>query len=123
MHWLAPSLLFGPRGKSIEGHTEAWCIAKIQRLVGPIDPPINTQYEEDFSTADELVSTIMTDPETNMETQLITVGNLRREMENLPGPPVSAELLDFIEYLLVVDHTQRPTAQQALSHPYLKSTS
>ena len=29
------------------------------------------------------------------------------------------EELDFIEYLLIVDHTKRPTALEALQHPYL----
>jgi hypothetical protein len=35
-HWLLGKLIFGASDKIIEGHTEAWCIAKIERLVGPL---------------------------------------------------------------------------------------
>lgn len=38
---------------------------------------------------------------------------MRQELEKLPGPRVSSELIDFIEYLLVVDHTRRPTVLEA----------
>jgi serine/threonine protein kinase len=53
------------------------------------------------------------------ETQFIKVGTLRQELERLPSSKMSPELLDFIEYLLVVDHTKRSTALEALQHPYL----
>jgi serine/threonine protein kinase len=46
---------------------------------------------------------------------------LHQELEKLPGPKVSSELLDFIESLLVIDHTKRPTALEALRHSYLQS--
>ena len=51
------------------------------------------------------------------------MGSLRREQENLPGQSVLRELLEIIEYLLVVDHSVRPTAEQALGHAYLRSVS
>ena len=52
----------------------------------------------------------------------IDVGTLRQELESLPGPKVDPGLLDFIDSLLIVDHTQRPTAAEALEHPYLRVT-
>lgn len=51
--------------------------------------------------------------------RLIKVGTWREELEFLSDPPISVELLDFIEYLLVVDMVKRPTAWNALQHPYI----
>ena len=117
---MASPAIFGAKDKIVEGLTEAWCIAKIQRLVGPLDPPVNNaEYEEEFLVAEELGSTFE-HPDTKVETQFITVGTLRQELK-LPGPKVSSELLDFIESLLVIDHTKRPTALEALRHSYLQS--
>ncbi len=70
--------------------------------------------------AETLESTTFTHPDTNLETSFIKVGTLRQELERLPGPKVSSELINFIEYLLVLDHTRRPTALEALQHPYLQ---
>lgn len=120
-HWLASSAIFGAEDKIVQGLTEAWCIAKIRRLIGPLGPPVNNaEYEEEFLVAEELGSTFE-HPDTKVETQFITVGTLRQELEKLPGPKVSSELLDFIESLLVIDHTKRPTALEALRHSYLQS--
>ncbi|KAF2253495.1 kinase-like protein [Trematosphaeria pertusa] len=111
--------LFGPSDKIIEGHTEAWCIAKIIRLVGPLGDPIDCQtYKEEFELAEQLA--VMENPHNGMK--LINGGNWREELQRLPGPPVSPELLDFIESLLIVDHSKRPTASEALLHPYLQSS-
>ncbi|GIK02900.1 hypothetical protein Aspvir_006963 [Aspergillus viridinutans] len=114
--------IFGAKDKIVENLTEAWCIAKIRRLVGPIGPPIsNRDYEEEFFIAEHLESSTFKHPDTGLETPFIKVGSLREELEKLPGPKISPELLDFIEFLLVVDHTKRPTASEALQHPYLQS--
>jgi len=51
------------------------------------------------------------------EKQFITIGTLRQELEKISAPKVSPELLGFIEYLPVSDHTKRPTALEALQHP------
>ena len=121
-HWLSPSSLFGPRGKIVEGCTEAWYIAKIRRLIGPLDPPINNiEYQKEFKTAEILDSTAFQNRDTKQETQYFSAGTLRQELERLPGSKVAPELIDFVEYLLVVDHTKRPTASEALEHPYLRS--
>ena len=118
---MASSAIFGAKDKIVQGLTEAWCIAKIRRLIGPLGPPVNnSEYEEEFLVAEELGSTFE-HPDTKVETQFITVGTLRQELEKLPGPKVSSELLDFIESLLVIDHTKRPTALEALRHSYLQS--
>ena len=122
-HWLSRSPIFGAKDKILEGYTEAWCIAKIRRLVGPLDPPVNPEYEEEFLVADYLESNTFKHPNTNLETPFIKVGTLRQELERLPGPGVSPELIDFIEYLTVVDHTKRPTALEALHHPCLQHLS
>jgi len=61
------------------------------------------------------------DPEIDGPVPYIDVGSLRQELEALPGPKVDAGLLDFIESLLIVDHTKRPTAAEALEHPYIRS--
>ncbi|KAI9726542.1 MAG: hypothetical protein M1834_008984 [Cirrosporium novae-zelandiae] len=120
-HWLSPYNIFGAQDKTIQGFTKAWCIAKIRRLVGPLDPPVNSDYEEEFWLGEQLESTTFVHPDTNLERPFIQVGTVHQELEKLPGPKISPELLDFIDYLLVVDHTKRPTALEALQHPYLQS--
>lgn len=64
-------------------------------------------------------------PKTGVETPFIKVDSLRQELKSCQGPwpDISPELLDFIEYLLVVDHKKRLTASEALEHPYLQSLS
>ena len=108
----------------VQGLTEAWCVAKIRRLIGPLDPPVNNpEYQEEFLVAEDLESTSFEHPDSKLETQYIKVDTLRQELERLPGPRVSPELIDFIQYLLLVDHTKRPVALEALKHPYLQSLS
>lgn len=123
-HSLSPSIIFGAKDKIVQGLTEAWCIAKLRRLVGPLDPPVdNPDYQEEFLVAEHLESTTFVHPDTKLETQFLKVGTLVQELEKLPGPRMSPDLVDFIQYLLVVDHTKRPTAEEALRHPYLQSLS
>lgn len=119
-HWLAGYPIFGAKDKIIEGLAEAWCIAKIRRLVGPLSPPVdNTSYQEEFLVAEHLETNSFIHPDTKLETPFIRVGKLRDELERLPGPKICAELLDFIEYLLILDQDKRPEALEALQHPYL----
>lgn len=102
---------------------EAWCIAKIQRLVGKFGPTIkNPDYEDEFVVADHLESTTFVHPDTQMETQFIKTGTLREELGKLRDPTVPSDLLDFIDHLLITDHTKRPTASEALRHPYLQNS-
>lgn len=110
-------MLFGPADKIIEGQTEAWCIAKIIRLVGPLDQPIDNQtYKDEFELAEQLEA--MDHPLGLMK--LISRRHWRVELQDIPDPPVPQDLLDFIETLLVIDPNNRPTASDALLHPYLQ---
>lgn len=115
---LSPAILFGWRGKCVEGHLEAWCIAQMMCLVGgPIgDPTDNEIYKKEFNMARILV---------NMDHsnggKLVTRDHWRKELEDIADRPVPKNLLDFLETLLVIDPDERPTAEQALRHPYLQS--
>lgn len=122
-HWLGNTAIFGIGEKVIEYHTEAWCIAMIDRLIGPLGPPVqNPVYEAEFRKANELSTGTYIAPEIDGPVALIHVATLRRELESLPGPKVDPGLLDFIDSLLIMDHNERPTAAEALEHPYLRST-
>ncbi|OBT62682.1 hypothetical protein VE03_07527 [Pseudogymnoascus sp. 23342-1-I1] len=116
-YWLAQKLVFGTGDKIIEDNTEAWCIAKIIRLVGPVSPPVNEAFLDEFSLARALEKEKYEDAETGETKQFITVGTVREELEKIEGVP--QDLIEFIEFLLVIDHTKRPTAREALGHPYL----
>lgn len=119
-----PATIFGARDLRFETAgrdlTSGYCIAKIQRLLGPIDPPVKEEYEDDFRVA-ELMSGKFEVPGTGMEEPYIRCGTLREELEKLNDPKVPPELIDFILHLLVVDFEKRPTALEALQHPYLQS--
>ena len=103
--------------------TEAWCIAKLQRLVGSVEPPVVANFVEEFAVAEYLLKNSFTTSDDGMDHPFITVGTLRQELEKISSPKISVQLLDFIEFLLVVDHTKRPTAVEALQHPYLRDSS
>jgi serine/threonine protein kinase len=115
---LSAVALFGHGDKFIEGHIEAWCVAKIIRLVGPLGKPINRHpYKEEFELAEKLA--VMDRPGGYMK--VITRVNWREELQHIPDPPVPSDLLDFIESLLIISPDERPTALEALQHPYLQS--
>ena len=121
-HWLGHHPIFGIGDKIVQDLTESWCIAKIDRLIGPLGPPVkNPEYESEFRTAGVLSTGIHGDTDYG-PVPYIDVSPLRRELESLPGPKVDPGLLDFIDSLLIVDHTKRPIAAEALKHPYLHST-
>lgn len=122
-HWLGQKAIFGIGDKVVEDYTESWCIAKIDRLVGPLGPPVEAhEYESEFRMACEISTGTYIHPGIHGPVPYIDVGTLRQELESLPSPKVDPALLDFIDSLLVVDHTKRPTAAEALEHPYLRST-
>ena len=50
----------------------------------------------------------------------IIVGTLWQELGHISGPKVDPELLDLIDYLLLLDHMKRPTAVEAPEHPCLR---
>ncbi len=123
VHWLATTPIFGASDKFIEGMTEAWCIAKIQRLVGPLGAPIKAEFEEEFALADFLESETFQRSEPSEPAPFIDVGSLRQVLEQIPNGRVSKECMDFIESLLVIDHTKRPSAREALNHPFITAIS
>lgn len=53
-HWLSHSAIFGPHDKIVQDLTKAWCIAKVQQLVGPMQPPVDSDYEEESALAEYL---------------------------------------------------------------------
>ncbi|KAL7770627.1 hypothetical protein CFE70_000565 [Pyrenophora teres f. teres 0-1] len=85
---------------------------------GPIGQPVdNETYQDEFGLAEQLA--IMDHP--GEDTKLITRDHWRKELENVTDPPVPRDLLDFIESILVIDPEKRPTAAEALMHPYLQT--
>ncbi|KAH9864676.1 hypothetical protein J1614_010611 [Plenodomus biglobosus] len=86
------------------------------RLVGPIGPPVDKAYNEEFMLAKKMATMIR--PSRRMV--LITTAHWRQELEDIPDPPVPTDLLDFIQSLLIVDSDARPTASEALLHSYMQ---
>ncbi|KAF2968974.1 hypothetical protein GQX73_g4613 [Xylaria multiplex] len=115
-HWLRRAAIFGASDKIIEGLTEAWCIAKIHLLVGPMgEYNGSAEIEEEWDVAEQLRDLDAGPP----IGKLIKVQSLRQELERIGDPPVSSSLIDFIEALLIIDPSKRPTAEEALRHPFL----
>lgn len=116
---LSPLGLFGPGDKLIEGHTEAYCIAKMILLVGPLNrDAVREPYKEEFELAERLVDM---DHTVGYSKLIQKRSGWRKELEFFPDPPMPQDLLDFIESLLILDPEKRPTASEALRHPYLQS--
>ena len=116
-------LLYNLRGEGqiVKDLTDAWCIAKIARLIGTIDSKsAKPDYDEHFLVAEQLAFSTFPHPDTGLETPFMNVASLREEIRRVSGPQVSSELLEFIESLLVVDYTKRLSAVEALKHPFLQ---
>jgi serine/threonine protein kinase len=90
--------------------------------VGPIEPPIKPEYAEDFKMADYLELESFQTLEMTEGRKFITVGTMRQELERLPMNIISKEYIDFIESLLIIDHIKRPSARDALKHPFITET-
>jgi serine/threonine protein kinase len=121
VHWLCSGVRVGTWDKIIKDHAPAWSIAKIIRLVGPID--LRSQHAKYFSEvklAQQLESLTYKHQETGEPTPYIKVKKMRQELEALPQEVCSTDCIDFLEHLLVVDQSNRPTAEEALKHPFLK---
>lgn len=115
--------IFGAQDKKIAGLTEAYCIAKLERLVGALGPlpkDLAADYADEFDTAAVLKDMELDPPWSG---KLITVLPLRQELGQLSGQSVPPDLIDFIESLLVIDSEKRLDALDALEHCYLKSIS
>ncbi len=108
----------------MEGLTDQWCIAKLIRLVGPIGSPdpSKTDIVDEFAAGEFLERETFVHPETGLKEKFIKVGSIRQELEKVEGP-IQRGCIDFIESLLVVDPIRRPSAREALKHPWLKFSS
>jgi serine/threonine protein kinase len=84
-----------------------------------MDVPQDPQYKEEFELAQDLAESSYEDPETGQSKPCISLGSLRDELEQLPRDMCSHGCIDFLEYLLVIDPTKRPTAKEALQHPFV----
>ncbi|KAI1912707.1 hypothetical protein LOZ12_002615 [Ophidiomyces ophidiicola] len=111
-HFLAAGPLFGIVDKTsriqsvpLETSQAAWAIGKIIQIIGPIKRDENPRYKEEFDYAEGLV-----------EMGIINMGPLEEELSKTGAPK---DCIEFIKYLLTLDHEQRPTAAQALQHPWL----
>ena len=89
------------------------------RLVGPLGNPAKQDFAEEFATAEFLEKEMFVNPATLKKESFIKLGTIRQELESVPGPKIEGGCIDFIQSLLVVDHTKRPTAREALQHPWL----
>lgn len=117
---MASKVIFGPSDKIIQDMTEAWCLAKMIRLIGPFDGPVNPEYGEEFAIAEFLEKETFVNPTTGAEERFVKLGTIRQELEAVSGQNIEKGCIDFIESLLVMDHTKRPTAREALNHPWLR---
>jgi serine/threonine protein kinase len=90
------------------------------RLVGPLDGPIVPEFQEEFDITGALEQSTFAHPLTGLEEQCIKLGTIRQELEKVSGSKIEKGCIDFIESLLAVDHTKRPSAKEALEHPWLR---
>ena len=117
---MASKVIFGPSDKTIDGEIEAFCIAKMSRLMGPLGDPdqSNQDIVDEFYVARFLEQSTFIRPETGKEEQYVKVGSIREELEAIEG--IESGCIEFILSLLVVDQNKRPSARQALEHPWLR---
>ncbi|KAI0508850.1 kinase-like domain-containing protein [Xylaria bambusicola] len=119
-HWLRQEPLFGASDKIVEGHEESWCIAKIMLMVGPMGEYNGyPEIEDQWDIAEQLKD--MDAPPELASGKLMKYKPLREELARTIDPPISSSIIDFIESLLIIDPSKRPTAEEALRHPFLSS--
>lgn len=85
--------------------------------------PNDPRYEDEFALAQELAVSHYEDPQTGESKPFIALGSLRHELQQLPRDVCSHACIDFLEYLLVIDPAKRPTAEEALQHPFITTLS
>lgn len=92
------------------------------RLVGPIGDPDPSKLDivDEFALAEYFEKGTFVRPETGLEERYIKVGTIGQELEKAEGP-IERECIEFIESLLVVDPLRRPSAREALRHPWLNN--
>ena len=121
-HWPGHQSIFGDVDKVAEDHTASWCIAKIDRLVGPLGPPVQKPvYGSESCMAGEMSTDTYIDPGIDRPVPYVHVATLRQELESLPDPELDLDILDLIDSLLTVGRKKGPTAAEALKYPYLRT--
>lgn len=114
-HFIARRALFGIMDQNIridsvplETSQAAWSIGKIIQLLGPLTRKEDAKFSEEFDLAEALV-----------DMGVIKVNSLEDELAKFKTPEGSVE---FIRYLLTLAPEERPTARQALEHPWLQGS-
>jgi serine/threonine protein kinase len=112
-HFIAAKALFGCRDVNVrvssvpmETSQAACSIAKIIRLIGPITRSEDPQFTAEFDLA-EMIAQMEAFPTRSLEEELKTFGP-------------EQDLIESIRWLLALDPEIRPTAKQALEHPWLQ---
>lgn len=113
--------IFGPREKIIKNHTNAWCMAKLMRLLGRFEMTKSMDNYDEWLLAVGLEGSEYKDPKTGTMKPYIALGTLQEELRQLPRDLCSLECIDFLVYLLNLDYKKRPTALDALKHPFIES--
>ncbi|EZF34712.1 hypothetical protein H109_00303 [Trichophyton interdigitale MR816] len=91
----------------LEVNKSAWAIGKIIKLIGSVKRDEDPKYQLEFDLAELFVNQ-----------GLIEVGTLEEELAKVNAPK---GCIDFIHHLLTIDDKTRPTAEQALQHPWLRN--
>ncbi|KAM5431934.1 hypothetical protein McanMca71_005900 [Microsporum canis] len=91
----------------LEVNKSAWAIGKIIKLIGLLERDEDPKYRLEFDLAELFV-----------KQGLIKVGSLEEELAKVNAPK---GCVDFIYHLLTIDDKRRPTAAQALQHPWLQN--
>lgn len=99
---------------------ESYCIAKVIRLCGDIGLPTEVSpFYGGIRMGLAMENGGYTSPRSEREIMVdLATGTLRQELESVT-PPIESECIAFIQYLLNVDPDQRPSAEEALQHPWL----
>ena len=72
--------------------TEEWCLAKMIRLLGPIEQPEKPEYADEFAMAEYLEKETYVHPETGVKEKFIKLGTIRQELQKIPGKPIDKGL-------------------------------
>ena len=96
-------------------------MAKLMRLVGRFEMTNSMDNYDEWLLAVGLEGTEYKDPESGSMKPYITLRTLEEELGQLPRDLCSLECIDFLVYLLNLDYKKRPTALDALKHPFVKS--
>ncbi|KFX90524.1 hypothetical protein O988_08164 [Pseudogymnoascus sp. VKM F-3808] len=86
------------------------------------DMEVGMKRYDEWELAIGLEAMEFKDPKTGEMRPYIVGGTLEEELEKLPRELCSRECIEFILYLLELDYKKRPTALEALQHPFIKST-